>query len=348
MSARMVFDLVDPAVLNDYVRAFDNEVLRNEIGFLERFLPNFENNSLEWKINRSTYQDVDAAEYRPWDTQPKMGSRQGFSRIRGELAPVSRQIPLTEEETLRLEEMKTGDNAGIIAQIYDDAENMARSVSMRIELARAQVLTTGKFTLAENGLIGEADFAMPGSHKPTAAASWAVAGTSILGDLLTWTQLYVDDNGFEPGLWLFPRQVLSYCYTNTEMKAAAAFAGTTPGRLNADTVAAIFAANGLAPVVLYDTKARVNGSSVSLLPTDKILALPPEGVPLGKTHYGVTAEALKLAGKGLIKSQDAAGLTTVVLENDNPVQTFTLATAVAVPVLGNPNAVLCADVRPDI
>ena len=346
MSARMVYDLVEPAVLNDYIRTYDNEVIRNDIGQLQAFLPNFQNNSLEWRANRSTYQDVDVAEYRSWDTQPKMGARQGFTRIRGELAPVSRQIALTEEDVLRLEELRSGDNSAIINQIYNDAEAMARSVAARIELARGQVLTTGKFTLNENGLIAEADFGMPGTHKPTAAAAWNVAATDILADLLSWTQLYVDDNGFEPGTILMPRQVLSYCFLNTKMLQAASFAGTAPSRLNAETVAAIFAANGLAPVTLYDTKVRVNGTATPILPVDRVLFLPPPEHPLGKTHYGVTAEALKLAGKGLIKSQDAAGLTTVVLENDNPVQTFTLSTAVAVPVLGDPNAVICADVIP--
>jgi len=347
MSARMVYDLIEPAVLNDYIRAYDNEVLRNQFA-LERFLPNFANDSLEWNVNRSTFQDVDVAEYRSWDTQPKMTGRQGFSRIRGELAPVSRQIPLTEEDTLRLNELRTGDNSAIINAIYNDAERMMRSVQARLELARGQVLTTGIFTLAENGLQATADFGMAGSHKPTAAASWALVGTDILADLLTWVQLYVDDNGFEPAEMVMSRQVLSYCFLNTKMLAAASFAGTTPSRLNAETVAAIFAANGLPPVTLYDTKVRVNGTATNVIPTDRVLFMPPAREPLGKTHYGVTAEALKLAGKGLIKQTDAAGAVCVVLENDNPVQTFTLATAIAVPVLGQPNAIICADVRPDI
>jgi hypothetical protein len=347
MSARFLYDLVDPAVLTEYVRAFDNEVLRNQMG-LETFLPNSPNPELEYRINRAAFRDVDVAEFRAFDTQPKMTGRQGFSQIRGELVPLSRQIPLTEEEILRMRAMGSAQgNRGLIDQIYNDAERMVRSVQMRLEVARGQVLTTGKFTLAENGLVLEADFGMAASHKPTTAISWALPGTADpLLDLLTWTQLYVDDNGFEPGAIVCSRTALGYMLNNTKMREAAAFAGTTPSRINLETVAAIFAANGLPPVTLYDTKARINGVSTPIIPVDKVLLLPPDGVPLGKTHYGITAEAIKLQGKGMITESAMPGIVAINLENDNPVQTFTLATAVAVPVLGDPNAVICADIIP--
>jgi hypothetical protein len=344
--ANFVFDLVEPALLTQYIREYDNEVIQNDM-VLEQWLPNVLNDELEWKAAKGTFRDVDVAEYRAWDTQPKMTGRQGFSRIRGELAPVSRQIPLTEEETLRLRALReTGQDNALIRQVYDDAELMIRAVQMRIELARAQVLYTGKFTLAENGLLMEADFGMSSSHKPVAAASWALAGTDILADLLTWTQLYVDDNGEEPGTLLMSRQVLSYFYNNTGMKAAAGFAGSTPTRLNNEMIDQILASNGLPPILIYDAKARVSGVQTRLIPADKVLMLPPQGTPMGATHYGITAEAIKLASKGLIKESAMPGVVAVVLENDNPVQTFTLGTAIAVPVMPNPDAVIAADVVP--
>lgn len=341
----MVYDLIEPALLTQYVRDFDNEVLKNQM-YLETFLPNVSNPELEYRVTKNSFRDVDVAEYRPFDTQPKFTGRQGFERIRGELVPVSRQIALTEEDTLRLNALNSGNNDPLIAAIYDDAERMIRSVQMRVELARGQVLTTGKFTLQENDLIMEADFGMSGTHKPTAAASWALAATDILSDLLAWTQLYVDDNGVEPGLILTGRKVLGYLYKNTSFLNAAAFAGTTPTRLNNEMIDAIMAANGLAPVVLYDTVARVNGVVTRIIPDDKVLFLPPPSENLGATHYGITAEAMKLASKGMIEATDAPGVVAVVLENDNPVQTFTLGTAIAVPVMPNPNLVICADVIP--
>lgn len=347
MSGRFVYDLVEPALLTQYVRDFDNEVLRNEIGFWDAWLPAQQNDELEWRAVKNAFTDVDVAEYRSFDTQPKMTGRQGFERLRGELAPVSRQIPLGEEEMLRLRAIReSGRDTALLNQIYDDAESMVRSVQMRIEMARAQVITTGKFTLNENGLIMEADFGMSGSHKPTAAASWATSSTDIIADLMTWMQLYVDDNGVEPGSIVISRQVLGYFFQNDSFLAAAGFAGTTPSRMNVEMVDAVLAANGLPPVTLYDTKARVNGVSTRLVPADKVLFLPPPGEPMGATHYGITAEAIKLASKGMIADSEMPGIVAVVLENDNPVQTFTLGTAIAVPVLPNPDLVIAADVLP--
>lgn len=344
--ANFVFDLVDPALLTQYVREYDNEVLQNQM-VLEQWLPNFLNDELEWRATKGAFQDVDVAEYRAFDTQPKMTGRQGFSRIRGELAPVSRQIPLGEEEMLRLRAIReTGQDNALINQIFDDSERMVRSVQMRIELARAQVLYTGKFTLAENGLFMEADFGMSGTHKPIAGTSWANPAANILGDLMAWTQLYVDDNGVEPGTILMSRQVLGYFYTNTSMQNAAGFAGTVPTRLNNEMIDQILAANGLPPVTLHDVQARVDGVRTRLIPADKVLLLPPPGQAIGATHYGITAEAIKLASKGMIAQSDMPGVVAVVLENDNPVQTFTLGTAIAVPVMPNPDLVIAADVVP--
>lgn len=345
MATNMVFDLVDPPTLLDYVRQYDNEVLYNQFT-LQQWFPYHETPDLEWRIRTGTWKDVDTAEYRAYDTPAAMTGRQGFSRLRGELAPVSRAIPLGEEEMLRLRALQSGDETEMIDQIYADAERMTRSVQARLELARGQVLTTGKFTLAENGLVMEADYGMPANHKITAALPWSTSSTDMLADLLTWHQFYVDETGVEAGIIQMSRKILGYAINNQKMRDAAAFAGTTPSRINIETVDAIFAANGLPPVVLYDTKVRVNGVQTSVIPDDKLLFLPPPGEALGTTEYGITAEAIKLRTKGLIKNEEMPGIVAFILENDHPVQTVTAASAIATPVLGNPELIICADVIP--
>jgi Phage major capsid protein E len=155
MSGQLVYDLVLPQVLINYVRTFDNEVLRN-VFVLEQFLPNRFVDDLEFRIRQGTISDTETAEYRAWDTPPPMTGRAGITRIRGELAPISRQIPMGEEEFLRLRALERGTNEPIISAIYDDSEKMIRSVQARIELARGGLLSTGKTTINENGLVLEA------------------------------------------------------------------------------------------------------------------------------------------------------------------------------------------------
>jgi hypothetical protein len=128
------------------------------------------------------------------------------------------------------------------------------------------------------------------------------------------------------------------------MRAAAAANGTTPARINRDTVDALFAANGLPPISTYDVKVRVNGVQTNVWPQDKIAFLPPQDEPLGNTFYGITAEAIRLRSKGLIEEEAMPGVVAVVVDTDHPVQTFTVGTAIALPVLPNPKLLFVADV----
>lgn len=342
--ANLVYDLVLPDLLINYAREYDNEVLRNQF-ILQQFLPNRNIEDLEYRIRKGTITDVDAAQFRAWDTPAPFTGRPGVTRIRGELAPVSRQIPLGEEESLRLRALERGTDDPIVTAIYDDVERMIRSVQARIELARGQLLTTGTVSIAENGLQLTADFGLPGGHNVSAGTVWTnTASATPLTDLLTWQDTYITDNGRPPGTILMAQARLSNLYLNAEMRAAAAANGTTPARVNRETVDAIFAANGLPPVSVYDVTVRVDGVLTRPIAADKVLLLPPPDEPFGNTFYGITAEAIKLQSKGYIEASAMPGIVAVVTENDHPVQTFTVGTAIALPVLPNPSLLFVADV----
>jgi len=343
----ILYDLVDVAELTHYVRAFDNEVLKNTFT-LDRWLPNRRIDDLEYRIRQGTLTDVETAEYRSWDTPAPFTGRPGVTRIRGEIPPLSRAIPLGEEEMLRLRSLQRGTSDSLIDAIYNDSELMVRSVQARIELARGQLLTTGKVTLAENGLALEADFGLPSNHKVTPIALWTdTVNAKPLTDLLTWTEFYVDENGTTPGTWLMSQARVANLMMNAEFRQAVAFAGTTPSRINRDVVDAVLSANGIAPISTYDVKVRVGGNpgtQTSVIDPHFVLGLPPAGTPMGETFYGVTAEAIVLAGKGLIDQTAMPGIVALTLTQEHPVQTLTLATAVAMPTMASPKALIVADV----
>lgn len=346
--ANIVYDLIEPELLINYIRRFDNEVLRNQFT-LETFLPNRLIEDLEYRVRAGTITDVDAAEYRAWDTPAPMTGRPGIARVRGELAPVSRQIPLGEEETLRLRALERGNQDPIIQAVYDDSERMIRAVQARIEIARGQMLTTGKANIQENGLVLEADFTTmfpnwSSTHLVSAGTVWTNPASTPLSDLLGWVDTYVDDTGTTPGTILMSQTRLSNLYLNNEFRALAAVQGTTPSRINREVVDAILATYSLPPISTYDVKARINGTATRIIPADKVLLLPPAGEPMGNTFYGITAEAIKLRSKGLIDQDAMPGLVAVVTEEDHPVQTFTVGTGIAIPVLPNPELLMVADV----
>lgn len=341
MAASLVYDLVEPQELIDYVRAYDNEVLREEANFvLERWLPNRPTEDLEFRIRKGALNDVDVAEYRAWDTPAPMTDRPGTTRISGSLGPVSRQIPMGEEEYLRQRSLDRGSNDPVIDAIFQDAERMTRAVQARIEMARGDLIDDGKVTISENGLTLEADFGRDASMSVTVATDWTNPAAEILTELLGYVETYTDLNGVDPGFLVLPKAMVGSFALNQEILDFASSNGTAPGRVNRLTIDTILAAEGLPPIWVYDGQFRVNGTRTRVLNDEKAYLMPPEGESLGHTFYGVTAEALKLRAKGLIERDAAPGVVAVVTETEHPVQTYTVGTAIALPAMPNPDLVM--------
>lgn len=336
-----IWDLVDPVELTNYVRAFEIEMNRADAAFmLDRYLPNRTTNELEFSVRRGGMNDVDVAVYRAWDTPAPMTDRPGTSRIAGELGPISRQIPLGEEERLRRDSLLRNTNDPIVDGIYADAERMLRAVAARIELARGDLIDDGRVNINENGLQLVADWGRSAGASPTAAIQWDLPATAVpLSNLLDWVEDYVDLNGFEPAEVLIARAMFGRLALTDEIRNYAASGGTVPTRLNAEAVAAVFAAEGLPPFRIYDGQFRVNGVRTRVLNENKVYLMPPASASFGETRFGVTAEAIVMQSRGMITETMAPGIVALVHANDHPVQTFTLATAVALPITPNPDYV---------
>lgn len=343
MAGNMIFDLINPAELTQFVRQYDNEVLRPDARFiLSRFMPDLMIDDLEYRIRKQSLQDVDIAEYRSWDTPAPMTSRPGVSRIRGELGPISRGILLGEEEMLRQRSLDRQSNDPIITAIYQDAERMARSVRARIEMAIGDVLNDGIVTISENNISLTANFGRAGAMSVTAGTVWTNVASTILADILGWMATYETTNGISPGLLVVPRARVGNFALNTEMRNYAAANGTVPSRLNEAAINQVFAAEGIPPIFVYDGQFRKNGVLTRTLPVNKVFLMPPPGEALGNVFWGTTAESLRLREKGLIQREEAPGLVAFAMTQDHPVQTTTVATAVALPVMPNPNLVMDA------
>lgn len=343
--AQMVYDLIEPAVLVDFVRQWDNEVLRPSAQFtLDSYLPNRYVDDLDYRIRKGALNDVDIAEYRSWDTPARMTDRPGTFYIEGSLGPVSRQIPLGEEEHLRARSLLNRTNDPIIQAIYQDATRMTRAVQGRIEVARGDLIDDGAVTISENGLTLSADFGRSVDMSKTAATVWTNPAATIITELLAWVQAYEDLNGTTPDHMLCPKTRIGSFALNDEFRAYAAAFGTTPARINRQTIDNILAAEGLPSIRTYDTVVRKDGTVTRVLPVDKVYLMPSSSEPLGNTFYGPTAEALLLAEGGHIEMSAVPGIVAVVTRTEHPVQTFTVGTGVALPAMPNPDLVLDADV----
>lgn len=344
----IIDDYVQPEVLTGFVR----EVPQPATLMLNRFLPDRTIGNVEAAIDKLTRTNR-AAAFRSFDSETAVGQRDSFQRSKIKLPPLGEKLPIAEQETLMLERARSGgDNRNAYVQaIYDDATTLVGNVRRRMELARGDVLSDGKFTLAGEGrLFLEADFGVPGGNIVAAGIVWSDhADATPLLDLKAWIDAYVDLNGERPGQILTSNTVVNNLLLSAEIRAlfdrGNALSGP-PNLLTSNMLNAVLQAHGIPPITTYDTKVNVDGSNVRVIAEDKFIFLPTNPADLGYTAWGITAESLALSSgqnPGLAFA-DLPGIVGVVLKDGDPVQTWTKVAAVGMPLITNPDLLMIADV----
>lgn len=333
---RLIYDLADVAELTGYVRE-TIDLLEDETFRLSEYFPNQMQRGIEFKIPQGRdVAQMSAAKVRAFDTPVPIGERQGaMNLIRGELPPLGLKIPITEEQTLRNDMMRSGDGSALIDMIFDDTTHLVRATAARLELMRGELIDTGKIVFNENGVKAEVDWSRPADHDVTAATLWSNATNSTpFTDLLAWVKKYVDDTGVRPDHILTSERVLNSLILSQEIRElVVSVTGTTPSLISFDTLSALMTAFRLPPVRIYDVQAKVDGVLERVLPDNRLYLMPPSNEQMGATLMGETAESIKLVGASQLSGDDAAGLVGVVMETDEPVSTWTKVAGIGMPVM---------------
>jgi hypothetical protein len=341
----IIDDYVDPIVLTGFVR----EIPQPANLVLNQVLPDRVIGNIEAALDKVTRTNR-AAEFRAFDTETPIGTRDSMQRAKIRLPAIGQKIGVAEQEHLMLERVRTGgDNRNAYVQaIYDDATTLTGNVRRRMELARGDALADGKVTIAENNLILEADFAVPSGNKVTAGVVWSDhANASPLTDIKTWIDAYVDLNGERPGRILTSNTVMNNLLLSGELRELFFPANTQgPNILTEEQVTGVLRARKIPPILEYNTRINWKGANNRVISDDLFILLPENPSDLGYTAWGVTAESLVLArgrNPGLA-FEDLPGITGVVLEEGDPVQTWTKVAAVGMPLIERPELLMIADV----
>lgn len=342
-------DYITPAELTWYAR----EVPSPANLLLERFLPARQINHIEAELGEITRTNR-AARFRSWDTPVGIGKRDTFETRRVKIPPLGQKLPVGEYEMLQLSLARTGgnDRAAMIEEIYRDTDNNVRSIYNRLEIARGDVLTDGKFTLVnEDGLSLEADFGLPvGNNVTPAGALWNDATNAVpLTDMRGWMMSYATLNGVRPGFMVCGEAVISALEMNEEVRQAISYGGNILKPFATDAeLASIFGTNRFPQIVPYDTIIDWDGSNKRVLPENKVIFLPPTPSDLGFTAFGITAEALALMGSNnpQLTFQQAPGLIAVTTREGDPPRVWSKAGATAMPILTDVRKLMVATVLP--
>jgi Phage major capsid protein E len=337
----------DSYVSPQALTAFARSVPVNQNFILNQILPDRYAEILEVEF-ADTVVTTRTAHARAWDAPPLPGKRDLFSTRKVKLPAISQMMGTGERDRLEMERLRAGGQATLAIEqaIYDDAENNVRSVQARVELMRGDLLNDGKITISEMGGL-EADFQVPGAHIVTAATPWTTIATAdVLGDIRAWNKVYRATNGFSFGGMVLSEDILYTMLQNQVIRDMWSSVTGRPSVVTLEQLNQTLVANRLPTVLFtYDAQVVVDDVVTTILPADKVTFVPPTGIELGFTQWGMTATALELQGAGVQVQPSPAGIVAV-LDKDvrPPFRQSTYVDATCMPILSRPSGLFVADV----
>lgn len=336
-----ILELVSPAALTGFAREIP-EPVENP---LTSVLPNVTVQGVKSKTVRRVHKSSTAM-FRSFDAEAPIGRRPD-SIVVSELSllPISEKLPISESLLLTLAEGASDAAIGrIVESIYDDTERLVISIQNRAEKARGQFLATGKVTLNENRVVTEADYLLPADHKVAPAVLWSNTATATpLSDEVAWARKVRTDARRRPATATTSERVLGYLVANAEYRNAYWQRGGDSPTLNLEQLNQVRASNGLAPLNVYEGEVPTD-TGVERVIADDLFILTTDTV--GESQWGITAEARELVGSNAVdfNQTQAPGITVVQYATPDPVTTWTKASSIYLPVAGDINGLLVADV----
>ena len=266
--------------------------------------------------------------------------RKQLQRLTGSIPDIKRKIPLDGATLykLRTQNLKDPEVQQAVRQIYDDTETMVASTAARIEWLRWKALNGGAFAYSENEIVIDVDFGMPSANKVIASPTWDNVSTADwVTDLMNVCDAIQSTYGVRPTRAVAPQAVISYMLKNTNIATKYVFGSSfsdrllTRGQLNA-----LLSELNLPQFVSYDVKVASEDPSTGvvteerLLPSDKIVLLPPTNVPIGNTLFAPTLDVLL---KQQLKNEKPGIYAKVWTEGEDTPILWTKAEALSFPTV---------------
>lgn len=276
------------------------------------------------------------AEFHALDAEAKIGDRSNYKRIELEKLVIKEKLNQTERVIELLG--ANAEDQEVIDFVFDDFGNLISRVLTRAELAKCQLVSTGKLQINENGFVKVIDYGFNTSKNTINFSDWANPAHSIVNDLNA-----VMDKATALGKTITKAvtssKVVGYMLKNTELRAIFEKAGrlvTKQAMLQFiyETFNIQFAIDD----EVYKKSAN-DTATHRFYPENKISFFCGDGI-IGKGLYGPTAEELALPNE--VKQN---GLVTVTQwASEDPVAVWSKATALFIPVLADIDGLFIATI----
>lgn len=285
------------------------------------------------------------AQAHAFDTEARIGERPDFGEIEVNKMFIKEKIDISERVLEFL-----GNNASrdsVIEFIYNDYAMLADRCITRAEVARMELLSTGKVTYSENEVKTVTDFQVPTKNifnggTDAAFKDWDVAGADIIG-AIEKVVLAAKKKGHTIARAITSSTVISYMLKNTAIQTLFYKAPTAPILTATSLKAWLLAMFGIEFVVIddmYKTSAKA-ANGYRFFPETTISFLSTNGT-VGSSLYGYTPEELDLKDTAGIELSEKNYVTITSWKETDPVKTWTKASSLYVPVLKDPNGLFIA------
>lgn len=337
----LITDYATPFELSTVARqsAIERERAENK---LSTVLPNVDVDGITITLESGEDGRVEVAEYRAFDAETSFGHTESRGKRQiVELAPLGQQRRVSEYDQLIQRNASTPER---VKQVLGRASlNLGRAVADRLEMARGQVLQTGKIKIDENGFKAEVDFGRDESMTANATVKWYDKGADGIQQIMDWVEAYNDLNGELPERIFASRKAI------TALKKLDVFGKVVNDkdaayqrRVTFDDIQAFLESENLPVIEEYNRKVLRNGKMVDVLDPNTIVFVPDVSLGAGSTAFGTTLESLS-PRYGMAPGEEA-GIVVGNYQSDNPMGLYLNSAAIGLPVLHDANRFMAATV----
>lgn len=284
------------------------------------------------------------AQVHAFDTEAQIGTRPTLEAASVEKLYIKEKINLSERVRLLMNKgVQSGDS--LLRYVYSDVDRLMNSVRARAEVAKMEVMTTGKMTVKENNLNITVDYGVPSEHIVT--AGWSDPTHDILADIRKWIRL-AEDHGVTITDAITSQKIIDCMCANEVIQKG------INGTLNAGVILSLEDVNRLlmklfgitvhlANKGLYSyTQANGKIAQKRFFSEDAFSLYHSFGGKIGEGLWGTTPEELEYGA--YTEKNESMFITAAKWTTADPVATWTKAAGLMVPVLPNPYALICATI----
>lgn len=266
--------------------------------------------------------------------------RHATASVMGELAHFGLKDVVTIEELYAIAQARNnGEKAAMVDKLVNKAGDLVEWLQLRVKVEKLKAAALGKNEYNKNGVKVELDYGIPANHKIalSSGTDWDVADRDVIGDLLTWDEVYRTTNGRKADAILMTRQTLMKLTKNSLIIAEA---GRPAGvvRVSEAELNTVLAGFGLPNIeIVEDTSVEVKDIYTGQTETIEVF-------PVNRVIFISQGAGVFLTGPNPDDENFAPVATLDAYDERTPKRSVIEVAQSGFAILENPNLVLHADV----